>query len=89
MAPMGKSTLTIMAAYAQLQRDTVIVPIRVSPPLRPTDARWSSSQDRRRRGTKVSQLEEQRIAAIDIVKMFGVAPATVYRYSFWVAWLST
>ena len=80
--PMGKAMLTIMAAFAQLERDTMIERTR---------AGLAAAAANGRRGgrprkvddadaAKARQLREKGIAASDIAKMLGVSRATVYRY---------
>src|SRR6201998_4223599 len=80
--PMGKAMLTIMAAFAQLERDTMIERTRAGliaaaangrkggRPRKVNDA--DAAKDR--------QLREKGIAASDVAKMLGVSRATVYRY---------
>ncbi|WP_125079867.1 recombinase family protein [Mycobacterium sp. P7213] len=80
--PMGKAMLTIMAAFAQLERDTMIERTR---------AGLAAAAANGRRGgrprkvddadaAKARDLREKGIAATDIAKMLGVSRATVYRY---------
>jgi DNA invertase Pin-like site-specific DNA recombinase len=79
---MGKAMLTIMAAFAQLERDTMIERTR---------AGLAAAAANGRRGgrprivddaaaTKARNLREKGVTAIDIAKMLGVSRATVYRY---------
>jgi len=79
---MGKAMLTIMAAFAQLERDTMIERTR---------AGLAAAAANGRKGgrprivddataTKARNLREKGVAATDIAKMLGVSRATVYRY---------
>jgi DNA invertase Pin-like site-specific DNA recombinase len=80
--PMGKAMLTIMAAFAQLERDTMIERTRAG--------LVSAAANGRKGGrprkvddadaAKARSLREKGIAATDIAKMLGVSRATVYRY---------
>ena len=72
--------LTIMAAFAQLERDTMIERTRAG-----LIAAAANGGGRPRRvddadAAKARQLREKGIAASDIAKMLGVSRATVYRY---------
>jgi DNA invertase Pin-like site-specific DNA recombinase len=80
--PMGKAMLTIMAAFAQLERDTMIERTR---------ARLVAAAANGRKGgrprkvddadaAKARNLHEKGIAATDIAKMLSVSRATIYRY---------
>ena len=79
--PMGTAMLTIMAAFAQLERDTMIERTR---------AGLAAAAKGRKGGrprkvddadaAKARQLREKGIAATDIARMLGVSRATVYRY---------
>ncbi|CEA09904.1 DNA-invertase hin [Arthrobacter saudimassiliensis] len=80
--PMGKAMLTIMAAFAQLERDTIIERTR---------AGLAAAAENNRRGgrprkvddvtaEKVQELKAKGINATDIGKMLGISRATVYRY---------
>lgn len=79
---MGKAMLTIMAAFAQLERDTMIERTRAGLAAAAANGRKGG---RPRKvddadAAKARQLKEKGIAAIDIAKMLGVSRATVYRY---------
>jgi DNA invertase Pin-like site-specific DNA recombinase len=74
--------LTIMAAFAQLERDTMIERTR---------AGLAAAAANGRKGgrprivddaaaTKARNLREKGVAATEIAKMLGVSRATVYRY---------
>jgi DNA invertase Pin-like site-specific DNA recombinase len=80
--PMGKAMLTIMAAFAQLERDTMI---------ERTQAGLAAAAANGRKGgrprkvddaaaAKARSLRHKGIAPTDIAKMLGVSRATVYRY---------
>jgi DNA invertase Pin-like site-specific DNA recombinase len=80
--PMGKAMLTIMAAFAQLERDTVIERTRAGLAAAAANGRKGG---RPRKvddvdAAKARQLRDKGIAATDIAKMLGVSRATVYRY---------
>jgi DNA invertase Pin-like site-specific DNA recombinase len=80
--PMGKAMLTIMAAFAQLERDTMIERTRAGlaaaaangrkggRPRKVDDANAAKARAHREKGVK----------AADIAKILGVSRATVYRY---------
>jgi DNA invertase Pin-like site-specific DNA recombinase len=80
--PMGTAMLTIMAAFAQLERDTMIERTRAGLAAAAANGRKGG---RPRKvddadAAKARQLREKGIAASDIAKMLGVSRATVYRY---------
>jgi DNA invertase Pin-like site-specific DNA recombinase len=80
--PMGKAMLTIMAAFAQLERDTTIERTRAGLAAAAANGRKGG---RPRKvddadAAKARQLRGKGIAATDIAKMLGVSRATVYRY---------
>lgn len=80
--PMGKAMLTIMAAFAQLERDTMIERTRAGLVAAAANGRKGG---RPRKvddadAAKARHLREKGIAANDIAKMLGVSRATVYRY---------
>lgn len=79
---MGKAMLTIMAAFAQLERDTMIERTRAGLAAAAANGRKGG---RPRKiddadAAKARQLRQKGIAAVDIGKMLGVSRATVYRY---------
>ena len=79
---MGKAMLTIMAAFAQLERDTMIERTRAGLAAAAANGRKGG---RPRKvddadAAKARQLREKGITATDIAKMLGVSRATVYRY---------
>ncbi|MEG8180244.1 recombinase family protein [Nocardia terpenica] len=80
--PMGKAMLTIMAAFAQLERDTMIERTR---------AGLAAAAANNRKGgrprkvddedaAKARELKAKGLTAKDIAKMLGCSRATVYRY---------
>ncbi|GFG87755.1 recombinase family protein [Mycolicibacter algericus] len=80
--PMGKAMLTIMAAFAQLERDTIRERTRAGL----TAAAANGRKGGRPRkvddadAVKARGLRDKGISATDIAKMLGVSRATVYRY---------
>ncbi|MDQ1250913.1 MAG: hypothetical protein QG597_5293 [Actinomycetota bacterium] len=79
---MGKAMLTIMAAFAQLERDTMIERTRAGLAAAAANGRKGG---RPRKiddadAAKARKLRDKGIAAVDIGKMLGVSRATVYRY---------
>lgn len=79
---MGKAMLTIMAAFAQLERDTMIERTRAGLAAAAANGRKGG---RPRKvddadAAKARSLRDKGIAATDIAKMLGVSRATVYRY---------
>lgn len=80
--PVGTAMLTIMAAFAQLERDTMIE--RTGAGLA-VDAANNRHGGRPRKiddaaAARASELKGKGISASDIGKMLGVSRATVYRY---------
>ena len=80
--PMGKAMLTIMAAFAQLERDTMIERTRAGLAAAAANGRKGG---RPRKvddagAAKARSLRDKGIAASDIAKMLGVSRATAYRY---------
>ena len=80
--PMGKAMLTIMAAFAQLERDTMIERTRAGLAAAAANGRKGG---RPRKvdvadAAKARRLRDKGITATDIGKMLGVSRATVYRY---------
>ena len=79
---MGKAMLTIMAAFATLERDTMIERTRAGLAAAAANGRKGG---RPRKiddadAAKARKLREKGITATDIAKMLGVSRATVYRY---------
>jgi DNA invertase Pin-like site-specific DNA recombinase len=80
--PMGKAMLTIMAAFAQLERDTMIERTRAGLAAAAANGR-KGGRPRKvddAAAAKARQLKEKGIVATDIAKMLSVSRATVYRY---------
>jgi DNA invertase Pin-like site-specific DNA recombinase len=80
--PMGKAMLTIMAAFAQLERDTMIERTRAGLAAAAANGRKGG---RPRKvddadAAKARGLRNKGITATDIAKLLGVSRATVYRY---------
>ncbi len=78
----GKAMLTIMAAFAQLERDTMLERTRAGLAAAAANGRMGG-RPRKVADTdtaKARQLRDKGIAATDIAKMLGVSRATVYRY---------
>ena len=80
--PMGKAMLTIMAAFAQLERDTMIERTRAGLAAAAANGR-KGGRPRKiddAAATKARDLRDKGITATDISKMLGVSRATIYRY---------
>lgn len=78
--PMGTAMLTIMAAFAQLERDMMIERTRAG--LAAANGR-KGGRPRKvddAAALKARKLREKGITATDIAKMLSVSRATVYRY---------
>jgi DNA invertase Pin-like site-specific DNA recombinase len=80
--PMGAAMLTIMAAFAQLERDTLIERTRAGLAAAAANGRKGGRPRKvdRAAATKAHTLRDKGIAANDIAKMLGVSRATIYRY---------
>ena len=80
--PMGKAMLTIMAAFAQLERDTMIERTRAGLAAAAANGRKGGRPRKvdAADAVKARSLRDKGIAATDIAKMLGVSRATVYRY---------
>jgi DNA invertase Pin-like site-specific DNA recombinase len=79
---MGKAMLTIMAAFAQLERDTMIERTRAGLAAAAANGR-KGGRPRKvddAAAAKARSMREKGINASDIAKMLGVSRATVYRY---------
>jgi DNA invertase Pin-like site-specific DNA recombinase len=79
---MGKAMLTIMAAFAQLERDTMIERTRAGLAAAAANGR-KGGRPRKvddAAAAKARQLREKGITVNDIARMLGVSRATVYRY---------
>src|SRR6476469_5160291 len=80
--PMGKAMLTIMAAFAQLERDTMIERTRAGLAAAAANGR-KGGRPRKvddAAAAKARQLRDKGITASAIAHMLGVSRATVYRY---------
>lgn len=79
---MGKAELTIMVAFAQLERDIMIERTRAGLAAVAANGRTGGRPRKvdAADAAKARQLREKGITARDIAKMLGVARATVYRY---------
>ena len=80
--PMGKAMLTIMAAFAQLERDTMIERTRAGLAAAAANGR-KGGRPRKiddAAAAKARNMRDKGINATDIAKMLGVSRATVYRY---------
>jgi len=80
--PMGKAMLTIMAAFAQLERDTMIERTRAGLAAAAANGR-KGGRPRKvddAAAIKARKLWEKGVNAADIAKMLGVSRATAYRY---------
>ena len=79
---MGKAMLTIMAAFAQLERDTMIERTRAGLMAAAANGRKGGRPRKINDvdAAKARGLRAKGVAASDISKMLGVSRATVYRY---------
>jgi DNA invertase Pin-like site-specific DNA recombinase len=80
--PMGTAMLTIMAAFAQLERDTMIERTRAGLAAAAANGRKGGRPRKvdEAAATKAHSMREKGINATDIATMLGVSRATVYRY---------
>jgi DNA invertase Pin-like site-specific DNA recombinase len=80
--PMGTAMLTIMAAFAQLERDTMIERTRAGLAAAATNNRHGGRPRKidDAAAVRAKELKGKGIRASDIGKMLGVSRATVYRY---------
>ena len=80
--PMGKAMLTIMAAFAQLERDTMIERTRAGLAAAAANGRKGGRPRKVNDAdaAKARSLRDKGVTASDIAKMLGVSRATVYRY---------
>lgn len=79
---MGKAMLRIMAAFAELERDTMIERTRAGLAAAAANGR-KGGRPRKvddAAAAKARSMREKGINATDIAKMLGVSRATVYRY---------
>lgn len=80
--PMGTAMLTIMAAFAQLERDTMIERTRAGLAAAAANNRHGGRPRKvdDAAAARAKELKGKGISASDIGKMLGVSRATVYRY---------
>jgi DNA invertase Pin-like site-specific DNA recombinase len=80
--PMGVAMLTIMAAFAQLERDTMIERTRAGLAAAAANNRHGGRPRKvnAKAAAKVQRLKTQGLSAPDIARAVGVSRATVYRY---------
>lgn len=79
---MGTAMLTIMAAFAQLERDTMIERTRAGLAAAAANNRHGGRPRKvdDAAAVRAKELKGKGISASDIGKMLGVSRATVYRY---------
>jgi DNA invertase Pin-like site-specific DNA recombinase len=80
--PMGTAMLTIVAAFAQLERDTMIERTKAGLAAAAANIRHGGRPRKVDDAAVVraKELKGKGISASDIAKMLGVSRATVYRY---------
>lgn len=80
--PMGTAMLTIMAAFAQLERDTMVERTRAGLAAAAANNRHGGRPRKvdDQAATRARELKAKGISASDIGKMLEVSRATVYRY---------
>jgi DNA invertase Pin-like site-specific DNA recombinase len=80
--PMGTAMLTIMAAFAQLERDTMIERTRAGLAAAAANNRHGGRPRKvdAAAAARARELKGKGISASDIGRMLGVSRATVYRY---------
>ena len=80
--PMGTAMLTIVAAFAQLERDTMIERTQAGLPAAAANNRHAGRPRKvdDAAAARAKELKGKGISASDIGKMLGVSRATVYRY---------
>jgi DNA invertase Pin-like site-specific DNA recombinase len=80
--PMGTAMLTIMAAFAQLERDTMVERTRAGLAVAALNNRHGGRPRKvdDAAAARASSLKAKGLSASDIGKMLGVSRATVYRY---------
>lgn len=80
--PMGKAILTIMAAFAQLERDTLIERTRAGLAAAAANGRKGGRPRKvdNADAAKARALRDKGVVATDIATMLGVSRATAYRY---------
>jgi DNA invertase Pin-like site-specific DNA recombinase len=80
--PMGTAMLTIMAAFAQLERDTMIERTRAGLAAAAANNRHGGRPRKvdATAAARAKELKGKGISASDVGRMLGVSRATVYRY---------
>ncbi|MBG6226668.1 DNA invertase Pin-like site-specific DNA recombinase [Arthrobacter sp. CAN_A2] len=81
--PMGRAMLTVMSAFAQLERDQLAERTRAGMAAAAEHGRKAGRREITAGHTKVRrshELKAQGLAPADIGKIIGVSRATVYRY---------
>jgi DNA invertase Pin-like site-specific DNA recombinase len=81
--PMGKAMLTIMSAFAQLERDTLAERTKAGMAIAAANGRRAGRREITAESQGVKRAHELRALGLkpaDIAKMIGVSRATVYRY---------
>lgn len=81
--PMGKAMLTIMSAFAQLERDTLAERTRAGMAVAAANGRKAGRRQVTAESDAVKRAHELRALGLkpaDIGKMIGASRATVYRY---------
>lgn len=81
--PMGRAMLTVMSAFAQLERDQLAERTRAGMAAAAAVGRTPGRRKITSQDTKVArtrQLKEQGLPPDDIGKILGVSRATIYRY---------
>lgn len=80
--PMGKAMLTIMAAFAQLERDTMIERTRAGLAVAAANNRRGGRRPKLddTQSARARELRNKGMTAAEVGKVLGVSRATVYRY---------
>ncbi|KSZ56152.1 invertase [Rhodococcus pyridinivorans KG-16] len=80
--PMGRAMLTIMAAFAQLERDTMIERTRAGLAAAAANGRKGGRRPKldRTQAARAAELRAKGMTATEIGKVLGCSRATVYRY---------
>ncbi|MGN8131511.1 recombinase family protein [Paenarthrobacter sp. 22069] len=80
--PMGTAMLTIMAAFAQLERDTIVERTRAGLAVAALNNRHGGRPRKvdDAAAVRAASLKAKGLSAAEIGKMLGVSRATVYRY---------
>ncbi|WP_084721695.1 recombinase family protein [Rhodococcus marinonascens] len=80
--PMGRAMLTVMAAFAQLERDTLIERTRAGLAAAAANNRRGGRKPKLNdaQAARARELREKGMTAAEVGKSMGVSRATVYRY---------